>query len=262
MLIAVWTLTWARPLLSPPSSKTSTWRERRARRRRRSPRGARWRWRPRRCRRRRPTLPPCGPQRGGRLARDLARLAVVRADVGAAGVGLAVGVDRDDDLARLLKLPHLVGDAGRLGLEDRDGDALDVGQAQGVFEQADLPLRVALVAPQLDPGPELLAAVLHPLLDGVPPVGVAVGDEQQPRTRRAAGPCLRAAATRHQHRQRHPPPAQPPPSPDHGAASTSILPPRSLLAWSSGRPRAIRADIPTDRRCAATSPAAGNDSGP
>ena len=52
-----------------------------------------------------------GPELGRRLAGDLARLAVVRADVGAAGVGLAVGVDRDDDLARLLKLAHLVGDA-------------------------------------------------------------------------------------------------------------------------------------------------------
>ena len=100
---------------------------------------------------------------------------------------------------------------GRLGLEHRDGDALDVGQAERVFEQADLPLGLPLVAPQLDLSPELLAAVLHPLLDGVPPVGVAVGDEHQPRAGpgrcagragRRAGLVRRPATARHDRQAR------------------------------------------------------------
>ena len=93
---------------------------------------------------------------------------------------MAVRVDRDHDLSRLLELSHLVGDARRLGLHHGDGHALDVGPAEDVLDEPELIGRPAFaVATHLDLGLELGGAVLHPLLDGVPPVGRAVRDEDR-----------------------------------------------------------------------------------
>ena len=76
---------------------------------------------------------------------------------------LPIGIDRDHDLAGFLKLPHLVGDAGRVGFENGDRHALDVGQAQDILDSLDLLRRLALDAPHLDLGTELLRAVVSSL---------------------------------------------------------------------------------------------------
>ena len=136
--MAVWTLLWAR-LKSVPSSKTSPlsfWNAGPAPTKKPSRRSF--------------ALAADGgshegdcpaslrSQRLGRSARDLARLAIDRTDVGPPRVLLTVRVDGDHDLARFLEISHLIGDAGRLGFEDGDRHALDVGQTEYVLEEPDL----------------------------------------------------------------------------------------------------------------------------
>ena len=161
--------------------------------RRRSPPGVRWRWRPRPCRQTPPSCPlaaarPWPPCPRPRPPCDC------RADIGATRVFLPVGVDRDHDLAGILKVPHLVGDARRLGFQNRDRHALNVGKAQDIFDLLDLLRRLGIRPPHLDLGTKLLCSVVHPFLDGIPPVGAAIGDEHQPRTRAARRACRAADA--------------------------------------------------------------------
>ena len=55
------------------------------------------------------------------------------------------------------------------------------GRLEDIFDALNLLGRLALDAPHLDLGTEFLAAVVHAFFDGVPPVGAAIGDEDQPR---------------------------------------------------------------------------------
>ena len=91
---------------------------------------------------------------------------------------LAVRIDGDHDLARLLKSRHLVGDPGESAPSTEIGHPLDVGKAQHVFEVLDLVGRARVIRRSSRPGPRTPGPVPHPFLDGVPPVG-RPGDEHQ-----------------------------------------------------------------------------------